>query len=1058
MTDIYYQSTQEPQLAGKKFHLPWLAKWRVDFLECSRILSRERQADEIAQRLLYRLQLWLSSQGKDLDGVKVLASATTPAMLLAAALHRWWPGKERPAIADLGYYLMLSNPKELPVIVRGGGVIVIQDVLDTHRISGDLIYALKQQDIDILCVLGFVHLLSDITKTRATAVNYWWTPTPESYPHHALIETRRPVDCEPPINAEEDARAFWVEPRSLHPLRYTTLRRELPPGRDPSLDRRDRCLKRFDSSASGCLLTAGHYVYGRRHYPITIDIREALAGDIGNEIAVWLADVCEGKQERNAVEWEIRGKDLKGDVTAVLMPLHSQIHYVWPKVINILAQRGRRQPNWWLEAALFTGSGQEYFLPAQFEDQIRVAVRQAIRSPKSDTETIDQPLRILIVDDAIATARTAENVITTILRKVRKAFTIISRELNRPDKTFDSCPKPIEWIRYFSFLNQMDNARHLLWHSIPFLAKKQIPIVFEEYAPFMGVPVYDDENCPACRDFIRLSKLNEKCERFEAEELRRWTEQRLIELRPIAVDNPDFRVSRPPLLSRPLNVLAARSKIIKSAEKFEFMHADTAIWRFYELMYLSYPPADVLYSLNDAMRRADVQTSEAVECERYRWAVLEWCLRHWSRVRANAAEPIFIDFAKKEVENNTSLVERIAEAASLHYKDFHITNFIAYLITVLAELEHQRETNQTITPDRSERTWRLEKALTSFFFNVPSADLAKLYFGALTENGKFPNLIDYLGEAAYRVSSSGHNVVRNLHLSLTRPQRYAEPIWTLETLAESLFRGRDPEKPFGGSHELLPKLIADVRGAYVNDLEKRRLLRSSLVQFLGALEDIKHYSGWKFSKGVAKIEEFSEGVLEWLKISPNDKGFRDLPAAVRHLEDALLPGSEFSREFDQIFHENVSNIGVNLEKESMTKGGNRLDFQFSANETVKKCRVLTNVSGLINCLANLTINPVNDPGRDSKHGFKSRIEVQLLKEDKRAHRLIFRLLSNFASLQDTHNAIMRGPSVSAERSMLETFGADFADVEPPTDNEKAENFTASYEFTVMTGFVPRSSR
>jgi hypothetical protein len=277
--------------SGKKFHLPWLAKWRDDFLECSKILSRERHADEIAQRLLYRLQFGLKDRNKRLEDVKVLACVTTPAMLLAAALHRWWPKEILPAIADLGYYLMLSNPKELPVVVRSGGVVVIQDVLDTHRVSGDLVDALRQQDIEVLCVLGLVRLESNITETRATLVNHWWKPTPDSCPHHALIEAPRPPECEPPKNLDEDSRAFWVEPRTLHPLRYTTLRRELTLGRDLLLDRRDVYLKRFDNSNDGCLFTAGHYVYGRRHYLVTIDIRRALSGEIGEEISRWLAEI-----------------------------------------------------------------------------------------------------------------------------------------------------------------------------------------------------------------------------------------------------------------------------------------------------------------------------------------------------------------------------------------------------------------------------------------------------------------------------------------------------------------------------------------------------------------------------------------------------------------------------------------------------------------------------------------------------------------------------------------------------------------------------------------------
>jgi hypothetical protein len=1049
------QANIQPDLVEKRFHLPWLQQWRTDFLECSRILSRERQADEIAQRLLYRLRWWLNNTNRQLTDVKVLASITTPGMLLAAALYRWWPTEDRPAIADLGYYLMLSDPKELPVIIQSGGVIIVQDVIDTHKVSSNLISALSSQRLKPLCVLAFVRLLSEIPTTRAIPINDWEAVPPHGCPHHALIETHRPVECEPPKNVQEDALAFWIEPRSLHPHRYTTLRRELTPGRDPSLDRRDKCLKRFDSTRDGCHLVAGHYVFGSRHFPITIDIRRALGGELGDEIAQWLADVCEGKQDRMDVEWELRGKNLKGDVTAVLMPLHSQIHYVWPKVVNILAQRNRRQLNWWLEAALFTGSGQEYFLPAQFEDQLKVKVRDAINSPYPPNKAIDNPLRILILDDAIATGRTAENVITTILRKVRKAFNQIAQQLGQPERTMDNCPKPIQWIRYFSFLNQMDNARHLLWHSIHHLGKRQIPIVFEEYAPFMGVPIYDNKTCPMCKDLDRLEELRERCKRAEAEEPRRWTEARIKELRPIAVDSPDFRGAEPPLLRNPINVLSARSHVIKTREKYEFNHADAAIWRFYELMYLSYPPSDVLLSLNDATALPS-EPVEKKEYERYRWVVLEWGLHHWQRVKANAAEQIFVRVAIQEVEHNSPLVERICEAASVHIDDPYVADFVADLIARLGKLERQRITGENVQVDREERTRRLEKALQLLFLNVPPDNLRTMYFGEPRADGSRADLLSFMAQEAKAISRVGHNVLRNMYLGFSRPHRYAEPTWTLETLAESIFRGRDPLKPYAGTHELLPKLIADVMGSYVDNPEKRRFLRTSLVQFLGGLEDLRHYSEWKLSKGAAKIASHSKPVLAWLALSPEDKGFTHIPNSLRHLQDDILPGSQFSIDFNELFHDEIRHIDKLLHDEVQEQRENtvRLDFEFVATAEVKKCRVLTNVHGLINCLANLTINPIAD--QSSHH--KSRIEVRLLKDRGGSNRIAFTLLTNFKGFAETRQAIDGGPSISVERDMLEKFGATFGQVKKPSKSEKAEGFTASYEFSVMSGFIPRRLR
>src|SRR5206468_3862886 len=143
-------------------------------------------------------------------------------------------------------------------------------------------------------------------------------------------------------------------------------------------------------------------------------------------------------------KWETRqGFQLTGGATAVLMPLHSQVHYIWSKVDNLLAQRGRRQPSWWLEATLFTGSGPAYFIPSQVQFQIRSAVERSIDKGKATREFVPDPLRILILDDSIASGRTAKSIVTTVLTEIRDAF-------RDAGKNLETSTRPIQWIRYFA--------------------------------------------------------------------------------------------------------------------------------------------------------------------------------------------------------------------------------------------------------------------------------------------------------------------------------------------------------------------------------------------------------------------------------------------------------------------------------------------------------------------------------------------------------------------------------------------------------------------------------
>lgn len=1062
-------NNQTTAAAPKIFYLPWLAMWREDFLEASRILSRERHADEVAQRLIYRLKVGLGLRGKRLSDVKVLACVTTPSMLLGAALHRWWPDLEnRPVVMDLGYYVMLGTPRKLPVMADSDGVLIVQDIVDTHRVSTELIRALREQKAEILGVLSFVRLKENLAKTRATAADEGWLPEEDApaedfIPRHAMIEVRRPDEVAGPIN-EEVVRAFWIEQRSLRPVPYSKLRREGQSSR--SLSRRDECLKLFDSTSEGTYFSSGHYVYGRRHYALTVDIRGLLRGEVGDEMAQWLADICEGdnKRQRRVWEREQQEENIVGDVTAVLMPLHSQIYYIWPRIESLLAQRGRRQPNWWLEATLFTGAGPAYFMPKQFTDLISEAVDEVISTvedpPQSGGGRRDdsgrrtagtRPLRILVVDDAIATGDTAETILSTVLKVVENEFKKKLKSRGIEGKGMEHYPSPIQWIRYFAILNQMSAAFHEVIHNIPVIGKMKIPVLFEEFAPFMGVPVYDEETCPICKDISRLTQLRFKCERYAISPTAQpWVARRLDELRPVAVDSPSFRTTNPVRLSKTIDVLAA-SRQSELVGEYLPSHADTAIWRFYELMYLSYPPNDILRSLESAWPDEEGDGSEIGEYERYRWAVLEWCLHNWARIRANAARPTFIEAALKEIERSTELVERILEAASVHFNDPDIARLVADVIDRLVGLEAQRGHASGVSAEWGGRVVKLHTALTVFFLNIQYDELQR--GGYVGDSGV--TLLDYLADKARSLNPNYPSHARNLHHFLTQPRSFADPKWALERLAESIFRGRDPKNAPAGNHKLLPRLIVDLEASSGMDVERRGLLSTSLAIFLAALENIKPYAHTEPLSGAVQIEEYCRKIGDLLKLPPNTRAGGMLLPELTSLKDSLLTTSEFSKSFNRIFHEEVRNICEWLRGVAAEKSGDLLEFDPAVAPEVREGRVLCDVLKLQNCLANIAIDPiskVSKEGGDGREKYISRMLVTRTKDSNGEERVTFRILTRFTSLDEARKRLERGMSGSAERAMLEQFGVKFKLCEPPAEDEA--DFTTACEVSVLTGYIP----
>jgi len=1037
-----------------KFNLPWQKEWRSNFLESIRILSRERHSDEIAQRLIYRLQKGLELIGKSLQDVKVLACITAPSMLLASFLHRWWPLQlERPAVSDLGYYVMLSHPKDLPTIIKAGGIVIVQHVSDTGKVSGGLVDVLKRQSLDILCIISFIKMNPNLSKTTVTPIEKGWTPNNAEekklfVPKHAMIEVKKPPVCDPPKNYEEELNSFWIEPRSLRPIRYTTLRRQFKSGRDPDIDRRNRYLKRFDNFPGGCLFAAGHYVYGRRHFPVTVDIRRTLTGDIGEEIALWIADICENRKGREKAEWESEdGYSLKGDITLVLMPIHSQIHYIWPKVENILAQRGRRQPAWLLDATLFSGTGPAYQIPPQLQYQIKQAVSGIVEFKESKQKEFKDPIRILILDDTISTARTAETILGKILQTINKEFWRIGRKRH-------DFPHPIQWVRYFCVLNQMGNARHTLWRNMKSIGDTSIKFIFEEYAPFMGTPLYNEDECQICRDCERIRHLMSICDQYGIESANHWAQTRLEKLQPIAVDSPGFNISNKCItLKRGIYVLKIERKHSGDVNDFYTTHASTAIWRFYELMYLSYPPGDILKSLEHAWSTEDDEPDERKEYERYRWAVYEWCLRNWKRLEANTAIEIFIDQAKKEIKHNTPLIQPILEGCSQHFQAPQVIQFVAECIDMLAEFEFQRvASDRGADLSRIESTIDIYTALAIFWLNIPANKWGSICFKKSPKDEKVL-LIDHLDKSAIALDSRGHSFLRNLYRQLKRPQKYIDPKWALDTIAESLFRGRDPLIYKHGRHHLLPRLISNILigGIGGADDEERSLLHGSLTLFIAALDDILHFD-YQLSIDIPEIKELSFKVLKGLKYPSESKEGRKTLEALQELSDALSLDGQLCEEFNKTFHEEVESLRKYLEDRAKQLGKDRLDFSYEPLADTKHSHVLIHGQRLRIHLANLAIDRMGKV--KTKH--KSRIEVSRKQDEKGKDSIVFRILTNFAPLEETIQLTTHGQSIKTDQFRLEPFGAKFDEKwRKPSNREQELGFTAAYEFSVPSGFVTR---
>lgn len=1014
------------------FNLPWDAEWVESFFECGRILTRERYADEAAQRLLYRLEYGLDLLGKKtLEDITMLACVTAPALYLATALQCWWPREKKPIVADLGQSLMLGARARLPVFSSTGSVVVIQDILNKRHVSGELVKRLTDSGATVACVLSLTELDPEVSDITVAALDSGWTS--EAIPEHAMVKIPRPKTCQPPEVGQGD-NAWWVEPRTLRPFRYSTLRGGS--GKLGSLNtdqvQNSERLKELHDGAAYSLIRAGHFAYDVRHYNAILDIYGAITGEIGEEVAHWLADVCSGELREKA-DWESeRFYKVRGDVTAVLMPMHSHIHYLWPKVANILAQRNRRQPVWFLDATLFLGHGPVYRLPIQLEHQIKVAIEKYAAKGESGGNKI----RLLILDDASVTSRTGQ----TIVRAIDQA---ISRAMQKTGQVSDAASQ-LEWVRYFVVFNQLGAAQNDQWRWSRTVGKYAVDFSFDYFLRVFGLPVYEAKSCPNCRDILRINKLEDVARRIGALSAENWAKDIARRLEPISIDGEKFRRHKKVKIPVPIRLTREGGGESEQRKCNESEYADFAISRFYDLMYRSYPCGDVLQALGGNCAPGDCSVEIIKEYSRFRWAVLQWCIRHWPRVKANAAQNLFFMNIRAEIKDNSFIVPCILEFLSQIHEEDEVKNIVGECIEKLGELEASRF--RVVQADDSvwgDRLVQLDQGLNLFLINIPGDELDRYCV-------PFPDLVpkpvlEVLDHAAKELDKSGLNSLRNIYNGFTQPVREVDPAWALRTIAENLFRGLGANDEPRNSHHLLRYLLSEI-GKDPNRKENRCLLYGCLTHFVRAVEIVVGISGISAGKEVTTM---GHEVLEWLRIPAGGDGLEDIPADLRHLSDTVSTDGEFTKEFNELFHVSVEEIKIDLERrysEIVKPKRKLLDFACEIKDDCSHQTVVANVQTLQEFLGNWSIGPI---GKEQGN-FKACVSIR--GADEHSH-IQFRILTNYSSPEETQRRIEESAKTSYDISNLHRYGVEVVGkwVNPDHD-ELEQGYLAAVVISVPIGF------
>lgn len=938
----------QKDLDEPRFYIPTENSVFSAFFDTSRILERDRYATEVAHRLLYRLNYGLSLQvpSLNLDDVDILACSTTPTVILAESIRRVWPIKgegKRPIVVDYGpslfYGTKLSKIKQQTK--KSLKAIIIHDIYHSGTLLKKIATKLRGQDIEIIFALSFIksvdqEMISKNDPKVFKAQSNWKNKHEQvGITIHSMIKLPRPKEItrNQLLDWGTKARDYVVDPRSLKPVLLQSLRLESNFSKERSLTKRDKYLKILDNDNEYCRIVSGHFVYGKRHFATTADVHGILTGKIGANIISWIADICCGYENRQ-VPWEEGNiNSFKGEISCILMPLHSQIHYLLPKLQIELAQRGKRYHHYFLDSTSFGGGVETYEIPRQLREQIKVKTSELkiIKEQKqshSDYEIIikKKQIRILILDDAIFSGKT----IRTILNCLGKQCNKLIQDYFGTD--INDNEHPIEWIRVFTILNQLPTDQSVLWHNLKTCSASQ-KFRFDEFAPFVGVATYNKYDCPVCRKIEQLDKIIERVKNISDTSAVAWAKEYKEKLLPNTLEVQTFRKGKIGFLPNEIEVLPL--SIESAPDRYNPKHVDAAIWRFYELMYLSYPLNDVLQCLEKTREFGRQFPDFRKEYSHFRLAVYNWCIDNWHRVCVYHSQANIKSQIISEVESNERIIPQILLRLPEIFEEDIVKEINIYLIDLLYNSE---QGSQNI---ENHLKLLIDTGLTLELLSVD-------------RNSKnLKEIKEYLSQKCCDIRNK-RNILNILNLRLTKPiaspiNPSPDPRWAMNTIADICFRGIKRHKTDWRKckHELLGKLV-DQAMRHPNNKIVRHKLEGSIDCFLSSVRILESYT---YTDLFLNIKKVAEEVL--LLILQKRNKIDD--TSLFYKFNKILEREESWNKFENNFHLSIDKMIKKLHYENEIN--NNVQIKINCQNDIKHWHILTKIPELIFCITNLVFGP-----------------------------------------------------------------------------------------------------
>lgn len=554
----------------------------------------------------------------------LIITINAPSALLAKAIDVELKNKE---VYLLSFNLYSDNIELIETINKyiNIPVFIVYDIYDEKWNSIDIKELLINKGVKIYGILSLLKFCNNLDKEFN--VIYKWEEIKFKdlvIPHFVVTEYTKPkrYSWEDLSQIEKDdvklVDFFSTKDFSLKSLTY----------RDPQNTDKLQLLEKYG------VLREGHWVYEHHHFCVTTSLRK----------------MFKNAHLTGQINQDIIGIIRENSINTLIIPFHSHIKdFADELLVNIKMHLGFNIDYYYCISANGITTSPFYILPEKL---------------KEDLNKSDKIYRILILDDAIATARTQETLLRAIILPAK-----------------DNINSRLQLINIYCIINRMGRARTTLYDSINDIGISPnlslIKFDFKEWI-LLDMPVYQSDNCPICQEKNRIS--------FLAESLTKGDKSIINEVNNIIDSKIAQSTESPDFINYELKQLFLKEEDELSIGGCMIKTVDLALWQIYNLISRGYP---LIYLIEDFNNFSDDLQYQSKNID---YLKVEFCgimIRNWDRIHLQSAEDSFYKYITKEIQKggipSKSILQILGEKLS-HIKSENSKDIIISIIETAIDI------------------------------------------------------------------------------------------------------------------------------------------------------------------------------------------------------------------------------------------------------------------------------------------------------------------------------------------------------------------------------------